>query len=308
MPNPPLTPAALPLHPFRRAVLRGLAVVLPPLLTIVIFLWVWNTIAVYLLEPLERKAQGVLVWMEAGIRENSPDIPRNAMTATFDGREYRRTADQRFVPVEVYNEVQSHLLEGPMPATADAIYRRYVELRYLQRYIVVPVFLGVFMLVLYLLGKFLAAGVGQFFWARIEHVINRLPLVRSVYSSVKQVTEFMLKQTELKYTRVVAIEYPRPGIWSLGFVMGEGLLDVRFAANEPVISLLVPTSPLSMTGYTMIVRKSEVLDLNLTIDQAFQFIVSCGVVVPAHQLPLLHKDKPPHGAAVAESGDPALSM
>jgi uncharacterized membrane protein len=62
------------------------------------------------------------------------------------------------------------------------------------------------------------------------------------------------------------------------------MLDIRSAANEPVMSVLMPTSPMPVTGFTITVPKSECLDLNITIDQAFQFIISCGVVVPPQQL------------------------
>ena len=62
------------------------------------------------------------------------------------------------------------------------------------------------------------------------------------------------------------------------------MLDIRSAANEPVLSILVPTSPMPFTGYTMTVKKSETVDLNITVEQAFQFIISCGVVVPPQQL------------------------
>jgi uncharacterized membrane protein len=75
------------------------------------------------------------------------------------------------------------------------------------------------------------------------------------------------------------------GIWSLGFVTGESMLDIRTAANEPVLSVLIPTSPMPATGYTITVRKSETIDLNITFDQACQFCISCGVVVPPHQQP-----------------------
>jgi uncharacterized membrane protein len=109
-------------------------------------------------------------------------------------------------------------------------------------------------------------------------------LVRSVYSSVKQVSDFLFSQREVEYTRVVAVEYPRKGIWSLGMVTGESLLDIRSAADEPVLSVLIPTSPMPVTGYTINVRKSETIDLNITVDQAFQFVVSCGVVIPPQQL------------------------
>ena len=79
---------------------------------------------------------------------------------------------------------------------------------------------------------------------------------------------------------MVAVEYPRAGTWAIAFVTGEGFVEVQAACGEPVLSLLVPTSPMPATGFAIIVRKSETIDLNITIDQALQFIVSCGVVAP----------------------------
>jgi uncharacterized membrane protein len=87
----------------------------------------------------------------------------------------------------------------------------------------------------------------------------------------------------MEFTRVVAVEYPRKGIWSLGFVTGEGMRGIVEAAGEPVLSVLIPTSPMPATGFTVTVLRSEAVDINITVDQAFQFIVSCGVVVPMTQ-------------------------
>ncbi len=274
-----------PIHPFRRAVLRGLGVVLPPLLTIVIFVWIGNTVAVYLLEPLETGARWALVLATGEIRDDlKPTTADGQMAQDADGTVFRAAPDGRFIPLTVHQRVQADPGTEGLPTTAHGYYRRYVELEYLKRYIVIPVFLCLFVLTLYLLGKFLAAGVGKFFWNQFEGLIHRLPLIRNVYSSVKQVTDFMFSEREIEYTRVVAVEYPRKGIWSLGMVTGESMLDIRSAANEPVMSVLVPTSPMPFTGFTVTVKKSETVDLNLTIDQAFQFIVSCGVVVPPQQL------------------------
>ncbi len=273
-----------PKHPFRLAVLRGLGVVLPPLLTIVIFLWVGNTVAVYLLEPLESGARNAWVWQWATILDESDMDTLTVDVGTRDGTDYRRVADDKFIPVRVYSIVQQNPDSEPRPTTAKGIYLRYVELEKLPRYRVVPFFLSIFILLLYFLGRFLAAGVGKFFWNIFERGIHQLPLVRNVYSSVKQVTDFLFSQRDVEYTHVVAIEYPRKGIWSLGLVTGESLLDIFDAAGEPVLSVLIPTSPMPVTGYTVTVKKSETVDLNLTVDQAFQFIVSCGVVVPPQQI------------------------
>lgn len=273
------------LAPFRHAVVRGLGVLLPPLLTLVIFLWVGNSVVKYVLEPLEATAEHLLV-ASADIREleqmPADLVAGGAQTINLDEVTYYRLGDQ-FVPVNVFNYAKQRSVE-PLPETAMGVYQTYVREKWLQRRFVIPIFLCFFILALYLLGKFLAAGIGRFFWSQFEALIDRLPLVRNVYSSVKQVTDFLITDPDLDYTRVVAVEYPRKGIWTVAFVTGESLLDIESAANEPVMSVLIPTSPMPFTGFTMTVKKSETIDLNLTIDQAFQFVVSCGVVVPPQQL------------------------
>ena len=117
----------------------------------------------------------------------------------------------------------------------------------------------------------------------MESIISQLPIIRTVYTSVKQVTDFVFSENEMEFTRVVAVEYPRKGIWSVGFVTGDGLRAVWETAGEPIVTILIPTSPMPATGYTITVRRSETIDLDISVDQAFQFIVSCGVVVPSPQ-------------------------
>lgn len=286
--------------PFRRAVLRGLGILLPPLLTIVIFLWIGNTVADYLLVPMENSLRWVMVEKVADIRTPSDAMPNNddtvvidgeiydiqttrgARTVAIDGRLYRQTdfPDGKFIPVEVYEFVRNGVGRNPMPRDAKAIYTWYVDHKWLPRRFVVPVFLCLFLLILYLLGKFLAAGVGRFFFNQLERLIHRVPLVRNVYGSVKQVTDFLFTDTEVPYTRVVAIEYPRKGIWTLAFVTGEGMWDLRGVAKEPIYTVFIPTAPMPFTGYVLTVKKSEVVELAITIDQAIQYQISCGVVIP----------------------------
>ena len=285
-PPEPVEKSTTTLDPFRRAVLRGLGVLLPPLLTIVIFLWVGNTVNNYLLEPLESLTRELLIRHFHGDVRNPKGIADSQIRDGTDAhamRPYQRMSDDLLVPSAYYDYVEEQGIR-PLPQRSDEVVRDYVNLRFLSPYIVIPTFLCVFLLILYLLGKFLAAGVGRLFWIQIERVIHRLPLVRNVYSSVKQVTDFMFSEREIEYTRVVAVEYPRKGIWTVAFVTGESLLDICGAANEPVLSVLIPTSPMPFTGFTVTVKKSETIDLNLTMEQAFQFVVSCGVVVPPQQL------------------------
>ncbi len=109
-----------------------------------------------------------------------------------------------------------------------------------------------------------------------------MPGVRSVYSAIKQVTDFVFSEKEMTFTRIVAVEFPCKGSWSVGFVTGESLKTIRDALDEPVLAVLIPYAP-PVTGCVITVRKSECIDLDMTFDQACQFIVSCGVVVPPHQ-------------------------
>jgi len=287
------------MDPFRRALLRGLAVLLPPLLTIVILVWIWNTVANYMLVPVENTARHVLV-SQFDRNILPPQTAANVQNgvAVIDGEAYHQTADGRFIPAEHYDKVVEYVGPANVPATADGVYRTYIDYTFLQRRIVIPIFLCGFLLVLYLLGKFLAAGVGRFFWLQFERLITRLPLVRNVYSSVKQVTDFVFSEREIEYTRVVAIEYPRKGIWQLGFVTGESLVDVAAAANEPLVTVFLPCSPMPFTGYTATVKRSETIDLNITTEQAIQFIVSCGVVAPPDQLNAALEDRQRRGRAL----------
>lgn len=286
---PPATPEQAPrsLDPFRRAVLRGLGVVLPPLLTVVIFLWVGGTISRNVLTPLEDATRYLLVEYGSDIRQPT-DFEEEAPGETAideEGKLYHRTPDGLYIGDRVHTEVTKRLgkKESP-PATARDWVRRYVDEVWLVPWIVIPIFLLVFLLLLYAVGKFLAAGIGRFFHSQFESLITRVPLVSNVYSSVKQVTDFAFTEPDLEISRIVAVEYPRKGIWSIAFVTGESMLDIEAAANEAVMSVLIPTSPMPFTGFTITVKKSETVDMNLTLDQAFQFIVSCGVVVPAQQI------------------------
>jgi len=303
---PETPPAALPRkrsRPFRAAVFRGLGGFIPPLLTVVVFFWIFGPVKEWLLDPFERGTQ----WVIGKLHEQyvlKPDeatsgtatiagtaYPVSGDTLLVNGHTYIRVGDGRFVPNGLFQVVKEHKGDQVRTWYAADICREYADIAYMKWYYVLPAFLALFTLFLYLLGKALAGRLGQFVWGHIERLISRVPLVRNVYSSVKQVTEFLFNQRELEFTRVVAVEYPRKDCWSLAFVTGESLLDVTEAAGEPALSVLIPTSPMPITGFTCIVLKRDVIDLNITIDQALEYIISCGVVVPPHQLQLALRQK-----------------
>ncbi|MGO9109156.1 MAG: DUF502 domain-containing protein [Thermoguttaceae bacterium] len=272
-------------HPFRSAVIRGLGVLIPPLMTVVILLWVINTTREYLLVPVNTGVREAIVWFLSGeVREGLTVTDGTNRIALVDGIPYQELPDGRFVPLSVYERVQNHAGSEPIPHTAKGIYERYVDVTYLQPQYAIPCFLAIFILLVYILGKLMAAGIGGFFGDRFDLAIQRLPLVRSVYKAVKQVCDFFFSEKQIQFKRVVAVEFPRPGMWSIAFVTSDGLSDIRAAANDAVLGVFIPSSPMPVSGYSLTVLKREAVDLNITIEEAIQYLVSCGLVMPQKDL------------------------
>ena len=117
----------------------------------------------------------------------------------------------------------------------------------------------------------------------VERGFFRVPVVKQVYPYVKQVTDFLLSERKVEFSRVVAVEYPRKGIWSMGLVTGPGLRTLTRSVRTDLLTVFIPSSPTPVTGYTITVRQDEVIDLPLSIDDALRFTVSGGVIVPASQ-------------------------
>jgi uncharacterized membrane protein len=135
-----------------------------------------------------------------------------------------------------------------------------------------------------LVGAILASVFGRALWRQIENFILNLPVLRRVYPYIKQVTDFLLapeQQKRLSSSRVVAVEYPRKGIWSLGFVTGSGLKKVTENVKKEFLTVLVPTSPTPFTGFVIMLPKKSVIDLDMTIEEAFRFLITGGVIAPA---------------------------
>jgi uncharacterized membrane protein len=132
------------------------------------------------------------------------------------------------------------------------------------------------------MGALLASFVGRSLWRTIEKFIMNTPFLRKVFPYVKQFTDFLLTNEEQKklFSRVVAVEYPRKGIWSLGFVTGSGLQEVTSVIRREFLTVFIPTSPTPFTGFVITVPKRLTIDLNMTVEEAARFVVSGGVIAP----------------------------
>jgi len=140
------------------------------------------------------------------------------------------------------------------------------------------------LLVLLVTGILVANILGRklvYFW---ESVLKRIPLVRSIYSAAKQFAEIVFTDSTQSFNRVMLIEYPRKGLYSLCFQTSSNLGEVQAKTGEDVVCVFIPTTPNPTSGLILMVPKSEVIELDMEIEEALQMIVSLGVVVPAWQV------------------------
>lgn len=114
-----------------------------------------------------------------------------------------------------------------------------------------------------------------------EELLQRIPLVRSVYSGVKSFAESVLTSSH-SFRHVVAVEYPRPGIWSIGFVTADTVPEVSAKTGEPLVCVFISPAPNPTAGFIILVPRSQLIPLDMSVDAAMKMIVTCGVVVPPY--------------------------
>lgn len=112
-----------------------------------------------------------------------------------------------------------------------------------------------------------------------ERILQRIPLVRSIYASVKQVTESMFSSGK-SFRKVVLVEYPRKGMWSLAFQTGTGAEEVRDKTGRDVTNVFIPTTPNPTSGFFLMVPREDVIELDMSVDDGLKMLLSVGVVVP----------------------------
>lgn len=114
-----------------------------------------------------------------------------------------------------------------------------------------------------------------------DSLMARIPLVRSIYTGVKQVTQTLFTPGGQSFRKVLLVEYPSPGIWSLAFQTGEASKEVETALNDStMVTYFIPTTPNPTSGFLMMAPRSKVIELDMGVDQALKFVISLGVVQP----------------------------
>jgi len=141
------------------------------------------------------------------------------------------------------------------------------------------------------LGFLLTKVIGARMFRAVESSLQRIPFISAIYKPVRQVTDFFISDKAQQFRSVVAVEYPRKGIYSIGFVTSSGLKDVRTPDGRRMISVFVPSSPTPFTGYVVLVPESDVISLPVAIDEAIRFTVSAGVIRPNSEIPEIETPK-----------------
>ncbi len=130
-------------------------------------------------------------------------------------------------------------------------------------------------------GIFLAGFIGRTLWHSIESTFRKLPIIKQIYAPLRQITDFLMARREISFNKVVAVQYPRKGVWSVGLATGKAIKKVDQANNEEFLSVFVPSSPTPFTGYVIMTRREDIIELDITVEEALRFTVSGGVITPS---------------------------
>ena len=121
---------------------------------------------------------------------------------------------------------------------------------------------------------------GQWLVNQSNRLISHIPIAKSIYTSVKQVSDTLFSSSGQAFRQAVLVEYPRQGSWTIAFVTGKPTGEVGALLPEDMLTLYVPTTPNPTSGFMLIVPRSDVRELHMSVDEALKYIISMGVVAP----------------------------
>lgn len=135
-------------------------------------------------------------------------------------------------------------------------------------------------LIIFITGLLTRNFIGNYIVSAWEALLNRIPIVNSIYSSVKQVSDTLFSSSGNAFSKALLIEYPRQGAWTIAFLTGKPSGDVSKHLGDDFISVYVPTTPNPTSGYFLIIPKKDAIELDMSVDTALKYVVSMGVVAP----------------------------
>ena len=209
------------------------------------------------------------------------------MNASKDSNPSVRPRGARSLPARLRSYFFSGLLIlAPIAITfwitlwfVDLIDRQILPGRYLTN--TIPgLGLLVTILVITLAGWAASGFVGRLIQRNSENLLVRIPIIRNIYSGVKQIFEAVLASRTTAFRQVAIFEYPRKGIWSIGFLTGETTGEVQEKTSQETVNVFLPTTPNPTSGYLLFVPRADLILLDMTVEEGIKMVVSGGIITP----------------------------
>lgn len=263
---------------FRRFFVRGLGILLPSVLTLWIVWQAYLFLDRQVAEPINRGIRGGILWVIPRTVDEK-NLPSWFVVGGDEVAQYKKSLESSSsLEARMMLQRDDAALRAEIRAQA---FKRYWDEHWYFR------FIGLFVAVIliYLAGRTLGGIIGRKIYRQLELFLTRIPVIKQVYPHVKQVVDMIFGEKQIAFKRVVLVEYPRQGIWSVGFVTSDGMKSVGDQAGESAITVFIPSTPTPFTGFTITVPKSQIVDVSMTVDEALRFVLTGGVLVPSKQMP-----------------------
>lgn len=225
---------------FKRSFLTGFAALFPIVVTLILFAWLYHQVDATIGTRANALLRQILAWSPALFGMFFPSA-----------QEHGGTAKERLT-----------FLRENFPPSVGLV-----------------IGLALLAVLVYLLGKFLRGYIGGRAMTAMDRFFTRFPVIKAVYPYARQVADFVFGQRERRaFSDVVAVEYPRRGVYSLGFRTGSAPARLKSKLSRDFVTVLIPTSPTPLTGFVLLVPPDEVVSLDISVDEAFRFFITAGML------------------------------
>ncbi|MCP4590304.1 MAG: DUF502 domain-containing protein [bacterium] len=278
--DPSVRPDPTGWEDFKRFFLRGLAALLPALLTIAVVVWAYHVLDEYVGRYVTR---GLIHVCSSTLGEPKLGQADDALTYGTPIDQWRADGQRITIEYKVINHKALASEDEAVRTRAEESRSRAMWQIVFAKYKLGLIGFLVAIIFVYFMGIFLASLIGRTIWRMAEGALSRIPVVRAIYPNFKQVTDFVFSDRKLEFSGVVAVEYPRRGLWSLGLRTGPPMRSVAEVAGKELVTVFIPSSPTPVTGYVITVPRTDTIDLALSIDEALRFTISGGVIKPPQE-------------------------
>lgn len=153
----------------------------------------------------------------------------------------------------------------------------------------------IFLLFTIIVGWIAKGLIGRQFITWGEQIVDRIPILRSLYNGLKQIAETVFAQSDTKFDKACLVEYPRKGIWAIAFISttAKGEIDTRIPVEEALVSVFLPTTPNPTSGFLLFVPRHSVIELDMSVEDAAKLVISAGLVYPNKKDTVANEDGTP---------------